>query len=324
MSEHAFDLQYGVVERSGAEAPLLIDYNVARLSGRDDASTRCAELSDLALESPSAFGKILMVAFPFTPKIQLRRDFAAAALLLREGGVFCLQLAQLRIAPAIKRLLREVFSVVEYDSGRFECRSSHLEDTTLPMESISKFSYTDPLSGMALSFQNSPGLFSTDSLDAGTELLLDTLVGRFENISGTRILDVGCGCGVLGCVLSARGAEVTMIDCDARAVRFARRNLEANGLSGDVMAMDAAAGLPDMAYDLVVSNPPTHAGHETLYSLFDRSSRAAPQVVIVVRELLTYEKWLAKYFRVENLSNRDGYKVLLFEVLTSSNQNPVD
>jgi 16S rRNA G1207 methylase RsmC len=39
-----------------------------------------------------------------------------------------------------------------------------------------------------------PGVFSIDHLDEGTEMLLNTI----EIVPGTRVLDVGCGYGIIG------------------------------------------------------------------------------------------------------------------------------
>ncbi len=54
--------------------------------------------------------------------------------------------------------------------------------------------------------------------DSNTRLLLDSL----EPLAEARVLDVGCGMGLLSAWLAARGARVTGVDPSARAVDAAR------------------------------------------------------------------------------------------------------
>ncbi|MFN2615431.1 MAG: methyltransferase, partial [Actinomycetota bacterium] len=60
-----------------------------------------------------------------------------------------------------------------------------------------------------------PGLFSHGWVDDGTRLLLSAL----PSPSGARALDVGCGSGVIGAWLGARGVAVDAVDVDAFALQ---------------------------------------------------------------------------------------------------------
>jgi 2-polyprenyl-3-methyl-5-hydroxy-6-metoxy-1,4-benzoquinol methylase len=53
-------------------------------------------------------------------------------------------------------------------------------------------------------------------------VVAETLAGR--DLSGMRLLDVGCGLGLTGTVAAAKGAWVTMIDAAHPALLFARLN----------------------------------------------------------------------------------------------------
>lgn len=105
-----------------------------------------------------------------------------------------------------------------------------------------------------------PGVFSRGRLDPGTRLLLETL----QEPAAGRVLDFGCGCGVIGAALMKAwpAAEVELTDSDAAAVASARLTLEANRLSKEyVRASDGFSETPG-EYDLIVSNPPYHSGPE--------------------------------------------------------------
>jgi len=78
-----------------------------------------------------------------------------------------------------------------------------------------------------------------------------------------RLLDVGCGYGVVG-VVAARlrpGLRVFMTDVNERAVRLAKRNVERFGLvNAGVLAGDLYGPVEGEVFDVVVSNPPFSAG----------------------------------------------------------------
>lgn len=100
-----------------------------------------------------------------------------------------------------------------------------------------------------------------------TRLLLDELAARI--VGGERVLDVGCGSGVLGLGALRLGASrLVGVDIEAHAVEATRRNAALNGLEGRVEATLAPLGEIEGAFDVVVAN----IGKETLVEL-------APQLV---------------------------------------------
>jgi len=70
-----------------------------------------------------------------------------------------------------------------------------------------------------------------------------------------RLLDLGCGSGVVGLVAQARGARVTAVDISAPAVAAARDN----GLV-DVRQSDLFEAVEDEFFDVVAFNPPYFPG----------------------------------------------------------------
>lgn len=106
-------------------------------------------------------------------------------------------------------------------------------------------------------------LQSADTFPLGTD---SVLLADFANASrARRILDLGCGAGVLTVLLAAKapGAEVCGIEILPESAQACRKNLEENGysslgiLTGDLREHRHiyAAG----SFDLVVSNPPYFA-----------------------------------------------------------------
>lgn len=79
---------------------------------------------------------------------------------------------------------------------------------------------------------------------------------------GLRVLDLGCGTGVVGVLAQAAGADVVASDLDPVACGAARDN----GL-GDVRRGDLFEALPDERFDLVAFNPPYLVGRPSRHPL---------------------------------------------------------
>lgn len=72
-----------------------------------------------------------------------------------------------------------------------------------------------------------------------------------------QILDVGCGCGILG-LLVARDNEIklTGIDIDPLNVQISQHNASVNGIAGEFIAEDFSKFKSDIKFDFIISNPP--------------------------------------------------------------------
>ncbi len=64
-------------------------------------------------------------------------------------------------------------------------------------------------------------------------------VARFAELDGARVLDVGCGGGILSEELAARGARVTAIDLADKTLEVARLHLHESGLDIDYRQVSA-------------------------------------------------------------------------------------
>ena len=127
--------------------------------------------------------------------------------------------------------------------------------------------------GERLEFEVAHTLFASHEVDAGTKLLLRCLETEEPP---RRILDLGCGYGVLGIALARRfpEARVVLADSNLLAVRYARRNAALNGAgNAEVVGSVALEDIPAGDYDLVVANVPAKIGDEAIESEFVRGPR---------------------------------------------------
>ena len=87
-------------------------------------------------------------------------------------------------------------------------------------------------------------------------------LGEFCTLrKGNRVLDLGCGGGLLLLLCAGRqaGSALFGVEIDPAAAALARENLEQNGLRGEILTGDLrTAPLPENM-DLAVSNPPWYA-----------------------------------------------------------------
>lgn len=72
---------------------------------------------------------------------------------------------------------------------------------------------------------------------------------------GDKVLEMGCGTGIVAIHCARRGAEVTAVDINPVAVECALRNAELNRVALRTIRSDLFSHVPGR-YDLVLFNPP--------------------------------------------------------------------
>jgi 16S rRNA G1207 methylase RsmC len=121
--------------------------------------------------------------------------------------------------------------------------------------------------GQSYSFDVAHTLFSTYQVDEGSDLFLRTI----DVTAPEQILDIGCGCGVIGIVLARRfpTAQVVSIDRDLLAVRYARHNALLNE-TPNVIVLGSVGfeHVPTEPFDLIVANIPAKIGDEAIEQEF--------------------------------------------------------
>ncbi|MGE0002074.1 MAG: 50S ribosomal protein L11 methyltransferase, partial [Fimbriimonadaceae bacterium] len=90
---------------------------------------------------------------------------------------------------------------------------------------------------------------------ATTRMCLALLESAMEGReAGPRVLDVGCGSGILSIAAAMMGGKVRGIDTDPICVEASQENAERNGVAAEFELSEGGLGEPSEAYDLVVSN----------------------------------------------------------------------
>ena len=169
--------------------------------------------------------------------------------------------------------------------------------------------------GHDLALTSGSGVFAQGRLDTGTAVLFR----ETDPPAGGRVLDLGCGYGVIGLAVARAvpAATVTGVDVNERAVLLANENAAALGLA-DRFTATTPGGVPAGAtFDELWSNPPIRIGkaalHELLLTWLPRLVPGGRAVLVVGRNLGadSLQRWLGEQgYPTERIASAKGFRVL--------------
>lgn len=166
-----------------------------------------------------------------------------------------------------------------------------------------------------LEIETTEGLFSPRGADAGTL----SMVSAVELESGQKLLDLGCGAGLVG-IAAAKvlGEEnVWMTDVDPAAVRCAAENANRNGVENvHLCCGDALDAVDASGFDWILSNPPYHADFSVAKKFIEKGFnrlKLGGKLVMVVKRELWYRNKLTAIFGGVRMQEIGGYFVFTAE-----------
>ncbi|NMH65840.1 methyltransferase [Shewanella salipaludis] len=167
-----------------------------------------------------------------------------------------------------------------------------------------------------ISICNLVGVFSEKRLDPGTQLLL----AHLPTLTG-RVLDFGCGAGVITAALLKAQPELALecIDINAMALASCELTLAANGMQAKVYPSDGLAQV-EGKFAGIISNPPFHDGLQSTTDIATRfvnesNQRLLPAGVwqIVANRHLPYSDTIAAQFgKVSVTAENNKYKLYYY------------
>lgn len=163
----------------------------------------------------------------------------------------------------------------------------------------------------AFEFETRAGVFSYGHADRGTKELL----AAAEIPAKARILDIGCGYGVLGIVAAAlSGGTCVLVDSSARATDLAQRNLARAGLVGSRVELKAdPSGMGDECFDVVLANPPYFSDFRIAEAFIRGAHRALVDggaLWLVAKAVAEHAQRVEEVFGDADQAEEDGYGII--------------
>ncbi len=166
-----------------------------------------------------------------------------------------------------------------------------------------------------LKFKSDNGVFSKKNVDFGSSLLLKNLIV----MDNDRILDVGCGIGIMGITIAKSNPNtfVEMIDVNLRAISLCKENCATNGcLNTKVYESNIYQNVINQ-FDLIISNPPIRAGkkivHEILIGSYEKLKSNGRMYAVIQKKQGAESaiKVLNEVFdKVEIINKDNGYFII--------------
>ena len=179
-------------------------------------------------------------------------------------------------------------SIVNYYKNKGEIMANHYY--TKNPDSISQQKHwTYRLKGNTLSFTSDNGVFSKNTVDFGSELLVESydIPEQFQNAS---LLDIGCGYGTMGLAYGKAYPELSieMIDVNERALVLAQENAKKNGIHNvDIHESNLYDSVKKSQYEIIISNPPIRTGKIVVHTILEKAYDYLAengQLVIVIQK----------------------------------------
>jgi 16S rRNA G1207 methylase RsmC len=143
-----------------------------------------------------------------------------------------------------------------------------------PDTQVKIFTISESLRRHLFIFKTITGVFSYKKLDLGTKTFVENMV--IPNDSGT-FLDLGCGYGVIGIVLSYISPEslVYLIDVNKRAIWCTRENIKINLINSKKNAITLSGNYfepirkKNIVFDEIYMNPPLRKGRKDFLKIIE-------------------------------------------------------
>ena len=171
------------------------------------------------------------------------------------------------------------------------------------------------IKGVLLEFETNDQVFSPSGIDRGTQAML----GQLEFEKDDKVLDLGCGYGVVGILASKLlgSSQVVMCDISEDAVRTSKRNAELNGV-GDVQILisNGLDQVEEEGFTKILSNPPYHVDFCVPKNFIEKGYRklkVGGTMYMVTKRKDWYKNKLTSVFGGVKVIESDGYYVFKAE-----------
>jgi 16S rRNA (guanine1207-N2)-methyltransferase len=260
-----------------------------------------------------SFDKVLYAPKPYANTDIVKNQLTEAIQLLKEDGELYLASSKKEGLNRYKDWLKQFNGELEkvnsrngYHTYRYK-KQGGIENRKVDVERT----FEAEAKGVEASFETVEGLFSPNSLDEGSRLLIENIEADSED----KVWDLACGYGAIGIFLKKLyNSEIYFSDNNLKAVEKTERNLKLNEIEEySLEHADCLDTFNGEKFDKIVSNPPTHQGKGITDEIFQNSYqrlKKGGELYIVYNQNMGYEQQLREIFnRVEILEKKNNYAV---------------
>ncbi len=164
-------------------------------------------------------------------------------------------------------------------------------------------------------FETAPFIFSPNSIDTGTLAMLSII----DFLSYDKVLDLGCGYGVVGILAGKLIGEENVIMCDIseQAIKYANINLHINHVPNiKIKLSDGYKNIEENDFTLILSNPPYHVDFSIPKHFIEvgfKKLAMGGKLVMVTKRLDWYKNKLISVFGGVKIHKINGYYVFVAE-----------
>lgn len=166
-----------------------------------------------------------------------------------------------------------------------------------------------------LRFETEASIFSPNSIDIGTLSMLSVI----DFMPGDKVLDLGCGYGVVGILAGKLIGEENVIMCDIseQAIECAQKNAALNGVGNiNIILSDGYENVEEKDFTVILSNPPYHADFSVPKKFIELGFgklAVGGKIVMVTKRLDWYKNKLTSIFGGVKVQEVNGYYVFVAE-----------
>ena len=166
-----------------------------------------------------------------------------------------------------------------------------------------------------MEFETGPEVFSPSGIDLGTLSMLSL----FHPKQSDKVLDLGCGYGVVGIFTGKLiGSEhVVMCDLSEDAIDLSRVNAVRNSVPDiRIIKSNGLDEIPDYDFTYILSNPPYHEDFSVPKSFIENGYKklvTGGKMMMVTKRLDWYKNKLSSVFGGVKIVELNGYHIFIAE-----------